>query len=187
MGADQIGTPSAHEETGSVPPIRGRATVTEETASHLPHSKQRFRTEAWRAHRGNQCAMLRIARRGSSVSIGTTFYPLAGGGLPVTAGARTVVHHSDSGQRMISATVSRAPKPNPDFNEVRAPSRRGQYRVAEASVAGLYAERGRDAADRGRGPSIVSGCASRRRTYARYDAERVVAHRARCDSELQGP
>jgi PhoD-like phosphatase len=54
--------------------------------SHLPHSSQRFRTEAWRAHRGNQCAVLRLARRGSGVSVEYTFHPFAGAGVPATTG-----------------------------------------------------------------------------------------------------
>lgn len=43
---------------------------------HLPHADQRFRTGPWRAHRGNQCAVLRIARRGTGVSVEYTFHPL---------------------------------------------------------------------------------------------------------------
>ena len=44
--------------------------------SHLPHANQRFRTGPWRAHRGNQCAVLRMARRGAGVSVEYTFHPL---------------------------------------------------------------------------------------------------------------
>jgi hypothetical protein len=54
--------------------------------SHLPHSGQRFRTEAWRAHRGNQCAVLRLARRGSGVTVEYTFHPLAGAPVPAMTG-----------------------------------------------------------------------------------------------------
>ena len=43
---------------------------------HLPHADQRFRTGPWRAHRGNQCAVLRMARRGTGVSVEYTFHPL---------------------------------------------------------------------------------------------------------------
>ena len=44
--------------------------------SHLPHSGQRFRTGAWRAHRGNQVVTLRMARRGAGVAVDYTFHPL---------------------------------------------------------------------------------------------------------------
>jgi hypothetical protein len=54
--------------------------------SHLPHSSQRFRTEAWRTHRGNQCAVLRLARRGSGVTVEYTFHPLATTDVPPTTG-----------------------------------------------------------------------------------------------------
>jgi hypothetical protein len=54
--------------------------------SHLPHSGQRLRTETWRVHRGNQCAVLRLARRGSGVSVEYTFHPFAGASVPTTTG-----------------------------------------------------------------------------------------------------
>jgi hypothetical protein len=53
--------------------------------SHLPHSGQRFRTGAWTGYRGNQCVMLRLARRGFGVSVEYTFHPFARSGVsPLT-------------------------------------------------------------------------------------------------------
>ena len=54
--------------------------------SHLPHSSQRFRTESWLAHRGNQCAVLRITRRGAGVAIDYVFHPFADTTVPATTG-----------------------------------------------------------------------------------------------------
>ena len=54
--------------------------------AHLPHSGQRFRTNAWLAHRGNQCAVLRMTRRGTGIAIDYTLHPLALADVPPTTG-----------------------------------------------------------------------------------------------------
>ena len=47
----------------------------------IVHWLPRWRTETWDAtrdaHRGNQCTMLRMTRRGSGVTVDYTFHPLA--------------------------------------------------------------------------------------------------------------
>jgi hypothetical protein len=81
--ADVIGTVKTWFGAGDPWPRHGDG---KKPPSHLPHSSQRFRTEAWRAHRGNQCAVLRLVRRGTGVSVEYTFHPLAGAGLPAMTG-----------------------------------------------------------------------------------------------------
>jgi hypothetical protein len=54
--------------------------------SHLPHSGQRLRTGAWTGYRGNQCVMLRMARRGSGVSVEYAFHPFARSGVSALTG-----------------------------------------------------------------------------------------------------
>jgi hypothetical protein len=77
IGADQVS-----DVTGTVKSWFGaedpwpRHAETKKPPAHLPHSGQRFRTETWWSHRGNQCAMLRIARRGSGTVVDYTFHPL---------------------------------------------------------------------------------------------------------------
>lgn len=89
VGADQV-----HDVIGAVKrwfapgdpwPRHGDAA---KPPSHLPHSGQRFRTATdWRGHRGNQCAVLRMTRRGAGVEVDYTFHPIAGtGDVPATTG-----------------------------------------------------------------------------------------------------
>ncbi|MGH7388037.1 MAG: hypothetical protein ACREM3_01075 [Candidatus Rokuibacteriota bacterium] len=90
VGADQVA-----DVLGTIKGWFGAGTAwhrhsdAKEPPSHLPFSSQRFRTGEWRSHRGNQCLVLRLARRGSGVSVDYTFHPLAGpehGNVPATTG-----------------------------------------------------------------------------------------------------